>query len=776
MALQIPGYRIIRKINQGGMSTVYLAIQISVGRIVALKVMNPSLTSDPAFSERFQREATIVGQLSHPNIVAIYDIGRADDLNYIAMDYLPNGSVHDKMIKGMTSEEALRVTREIANALDHAHEKGYIHRDIKPENILFRADNSAVLSDFGVAKGIVGVSRMTHVGTVVGTPHYMSPEQTRGQTVDARSDLYSLGVLFFEMLTGFLPYQGEDTVTIALKHISAPIPKLPPQYQAYQKVLEKFLAKDPSQRFQSGHEISEAIDQLEAASRTPYIPSAAPEDLSIMALIHALIAATSHSVKWRWNRLVNLRWNKEEGFHSRKSFNDSVFGSEIAPTIFATRVQQQTHINALLLRPGKGIYKLAGIIGLILLGWCIASVVLQAKFSQKLNQFPSFIKSPMQATASLFISPATKPSQVARKNVQTVTEQSNILKATAQTSSAQSSAEVSSQVSSQASSVSPATYALTVKTAPEDARIRLLNIPDKYKEGIDLPSGRYNLEISKTGYKTKTEWIEIKDEALKVLVALDVELDPGNPAKATIPNIVYGGKNAPAMIRVPAGIFTMGSDANMHSAPAHKVTLKAFAISKYEVTFAEYDYFAQSTNKPLPGDNGWGREDRPVMHVSWNVAFAYTQWLSKTTGKKFRLPTEAEWEYAARAGTTTTYWWGDDEADAKGKANCRRGCSSNFSGLFGSKTAPVGNYTPNAFGLYDMAGNVSEWVQDCYQDNYKNASNTGAAVEEKQCTGRVVRGGSTKDNVQRLSTSARDNIPSGYLNETLGFRVVMELN
>jgi len=249
MALQIPGYRIIRKINQGGMSTVYLAIQISVGRIVALKVMNPSLTSDPAFSERFQREATIVGQLSHPNIVAIYDIGRADDLNYIAMDYLPNGSVHDKMINGMTGDEALRVTKEIANALDHAHEKGYIHRDIKPENILFRADNSAVLSDFGVAKGIVGVSRMTHVGTVVGTPHYMSPEQTRGQTVDSRSDLYSLGVLFFEMLTGFLPYQGEDAVTIALKHISAPIPKLPLQYQAYQKILEKFLAKDPDQRF-----------------------------------------------------------------------------------------------------------------------------------------------------------------------------------------------------------------------------------------------------------------------------------------------------------------------------------------------------------------------------------------------------------------------------------------------------------------------------------------------------------------------------------------------
>lgn len=767
------------------MSTVYLAIQISVGRIVALKVMNPSLTSDPAFSERFQREATIVGQLSHPNIVAIYDIGRADDLNYIAMDYLPNGSVHDKMIKGMTAEEALRVTKEIANALDHAHEKGYIHRDIKPENILFRADNSAVLSDFGVAKGIVGVSRMTHVGTVVGTPHYMSPEQTRGQTVDARSDLYSLGVLFFEMLTGFLPYQGEDTVTIALKHISAPIPKLPPQYQAYQKMLEKFLAKDPADRFQSGQEVSEAIDQLDAAARTPYVPPAAPEDLSVMALIRALLAATAHAIRWRWNRLINLRWNKEEGFHTRKSFNDSVFGSEIAPTIFATRIQQATHINPLLFKTGKRASRILLIALITIALWCLFSVLLVSSFKRQVNQFPAFLKTPLQTTASIFISspkvaPPPTPKKIAVSSVSSSVSSSLAMSAAVSSEAISSDASSQSSLvqssSGQSSSSSVATYTLSVKAIPEDARIRLLNIPAKYKEGITLPSGRYNIEVSKSGYKTKTEWLEIKNDALKATFTLEAEPDVSNPAKATIPNIVYGGKNAPAMIRIPAGSFTMGNDRNVHSSPAHKVTLKAFAIGKYEVTFEEYDFFAKSTNKPLPGDNGWGREDRPVIHVSWNDALAYTQWLSKTTGKKFRLPTEAEWEYAARAGTSTTYWWGEDEAEAKGKANCRRGCLSNFSGLFGSKTAPVGNYTPNLFGLYDMSGNVSEWVQDCYQDNYNNASSTGAAAEEKQCTGRVVRGGSTKDNVQHLSTSARDNIPSGYLNETLGFRVVMELN
>jgi len=781
MALQIPGYRIIRKINQGGMSTVYLAIQMSVGRIVALKVMNPSLTSDPAFSERFQREATIVGQLSHPNIVAIYDIGRSEDLNYIAMDYLPGGSVHDKMINGLTGEEALKITKEIANALDHAHEKGYIHRDIKPENILFRADNSAVLSDFGVAKGIVGVSRMTHVGTVVGTPHYMSPEQTRGQPVDSRSDLYSLGVVFFEMLTGALPYQGEDAVTIALKHISAPIPKLPIQYHLYQKLLEKFLAKDPSQRFQSGHEVSVAIDQLDAASRTPYITDTVPENLSITALVRALIAATSHAIKWRWNKLINVRWNKENGLHVRKTANDSVFGSEVVPTLFVTRIQQQTHINPLLFSRNKNVPKILGGVTASIIFWCIFSVVAQATFSQHLATWPNFLKKATSATASVFITPkprtTAKIAAVASVSSTASAQASTPAETALATSSSQLSLTSSTQTSSQVASSAAPAYALRVKATPNDARIRLLDISDKYKDDIPLVPGRYRIEISKTGYTTKTESIDIKNEPVSVAFELESIPDFSNPTRAAIPNIVYGGKNAPSLIRIPAGSFIMGDDSNRHTAPTHKVTFsKAFAITKYEITFAEYDFFAQSTGRPLPGDNGWGREDRPVIHVSWEDANAYAQWLSKTTGKKFRLPSEAEWEYVARAGSAGRFWWGDNEQDAKGKANCRRGCSSNFSGLFGSKTAPVGSYSPNSFGIYDTAGNVSEWVQDCYEDNYTEAKANGSAYEHKQCQGRVVRGGSTKDSIQRLTSTARDNIPSGYLNETLGFRLVMVLN
>jgi serine/threonine-protein kinase PpkA len=500
-----------------------------------------------------------------------------------------------------------------------------------------------------------------------------------------------------------------------------------------------------------------------------------------MALVHALVTATSQAIIWRWNKLINLRWSNDEGFYAKKTANDSVFGSEVAPTIFATRVQQQTHINPLLFTRNKDVTKILGGIALCIILWCTFSIVLYSLYPQQATKWPSFLKTATGATASLFLTSkvpiAPKLLQTASASSLSLSQSSTPVTEMLTASATQSSLASPAQASSQSSSSSAPTYALAIKVTPSDARIRLLTISSKYKEGISLASGRYRIEVTKSGYKTKTEWIEIKNEPVKLAFELEAIPELSNPARAAIPNIVYGGKNAPALIRIPAGSFVMGDDNNKHTAPAHKVILnKAFAISKYEVTFAEYDFFAQSTGKPLPGDNGWGREDRPVIHVSWEDSNAYAQWLSKSTGKKFRLPTEAEWEYIARAGSSARFWWGDNEQDAKGKANCRRGCSSSFSGLFGSKTAPVGSYLPNPFGVHDTAGNVSEWVQDCYEENFAEANVNGNAHEHKQCQGRVVRGGSTKDNIQRLSSSARDNIPSGYLNETLGFRLVMELN
>ena len=798
MAMHIPGYRVIRKINQGGMSTVYLAIQISVGRVVALKVMSPQLNNDPAFSERFQREATIVGQLSHPNIVAIYDIGRHEDLNYIAMDYLPNGSVHDKMSLGLSGEEALRITKEIALALDHAHEKGYIHRDIKPENILFRADNSAVLSDFGVARGLANSSRMTHVGTVVGTPHYMSPEQTKGQHVDGRADLYSLGIVFYEMLTGTLPYQGDEAVTIALKHISAPLPKLPMQYLAYQRILDKLLDKNPDQRFQRGRDLAQAIDELSVTVRNPNMTLNQTTDLTVLNLFSALLAATRNAIRWRWNRLNKMRWSSERGFYVRPAtkvteifFNEQ--HEQATPTLQSRALQETSIHNAFSRQPlsvkvlAFGLIALVGILGFYFLfsgNSSSSSIVKETPTSAQLNNVntpPKGIE-PQIAIATTTSKKTVENQDAAQGQVQTsepavttaldgpVTGDTSTLIMTDEELSLGDITE-----SNKVGENMEQRHKLRVETTPSDARVRILNISDRYQSDMELLAGSYQIEVSKEGFETLKQWIKMTDKDLKIAISLKESIASGTELSSNLTNGAKG--KGPEMITIPAGSFYMGNKNDSLSMPVHQVSItRKFAISKYEITFDNYDTFAQATNRKRPDDNKWGRGNHPVINVTYSDALAYAQWLTKTTGKKYRLATESEWEYVARAGTLSYFWWGDDIKDGSGRANCRRGCNSKFSGLFGSKTAPVGSYAANGFGVYDTAGNVAEWVQDCFADNYRLHPKNGLAYEIKNCDARVVRGGSAKHNIQQLGSATRDyNHPEIY-NEHLGFRVVMELN
>lgn len=781
------------------MSTVYLAIQISVGRVVALKVMSPALNGDPVFSERFQREANIVGQLSHPNIVSIYDIGRHENLNYIAMDYLPGGSAHDRMMGGLTAEEALRIAREIASALDHAHEKGYIHRDIKPENILFRADNSAVLSDFGVAKGVMGVSRMTNVGQVVGTPHYMSPEQTRGRPVDARSDLYSLGIVLYEMFTGSVPFQGDAAVTIAIKHLSAPIPKLPAHYQAYQKIIDKLLAKDPDQRFQRGREVVAALESLETAIRNPNAATTQPTDLSTIALLKALVATTGDALRRQIKKPFRLRWTPARGLYQRPDVQVTQIlmrsNDEELETAFATSVQGASHFRSLL-TPRQQVAA-RGAIGAVFVGliWCAFSVVLE-------NSDPSSpetegFRGLTRATAQVFLS--APESQVAPQvSAQHLNTSVNTASASVMLAAEANDMTRSMAIADQASpepktlvdqltsnfafgapdnsqEVTPElpTYGLIVDTIPSNARVRIMNIVERYHPGIRLTPGRYLIEVSHPGFETLNEWIEIIDQDFQPSYSLQRAIPP---SQNFVSNLT-GNKRGPEMVRIPIGTFVMGDKNSSTTMPVHNVTIgKPFAISKYEITFDEYELFAKATNRELPDDNRWGRKNRPVINVSWNDAQAYVAWLSNMSGETYRLPSESEWEYMARAGSRTVYWWGDYDKDAMDRANCRRGCFSKFSGLFASKTAPAGSYVANAFGIYDTAGNVAEWVQDCYSASYGPKPKNGRAYEKSGCQERVVRGGSAKSNVADLASHVREFYSPITIDPSIGFRVVMELN
>ncbi|MGD9951105.1 MAG: protein kinase [Burkholderiales bacterium] len=252
---RIAGYRSLRKIGEGGMAQVYLAERTRDGRQLVLKVLDPRLREDPTFLRRFEREYRLIAGLQNEYVARIYDHGFSGEHPYIAMEYLSGGTLAARIYEGMTSLAALRVLSQIARALDAIHERGVIHRDLKPPNILFRDNGRPVLVDFGLAKSVSAATTLTRHGEVIATPRYMSPEQCLGRPADHRSDLYSLGAIFYEMLSGRRLYEAEGPAGLVYQHVHGPIPRLPARLAGYQGILDRLLAKSPDERFQSAREL-----------------------------------------------------------------------------------------------------------------------------------------------------------------------------------------------------------------------------------------------------------------------------------------------------------------------------------------------------------------------------------------------------------------------------------------------------------------------------------------------------------------------------------------
>jgi serine/threonine-protein kinase len=259
-------YKVLKKLGSGGMATVYLAEDQELGRRVAIKILNAKHASDEQFVERFRREASSAAGLSHPNIVQIYDRGKAEGTYYIAMEVIEGLSLKELIIKHGPSPIPVAVNygRQILAALRFAHRNGVVHRDIKPHNVLVDEEGRVKVTDFGIARA--GASEMTEVGSIIGTAQYLSPEQARGAPVDARSDLYSVGVVLYELLTGEAPYNGDTPVEIAMKHLSAvpeppsvKRPEVPPELDA---VVLRALAKNPDDRFQSVEEMDADLNAI----------------------------------------------------------------------------------------------------------------------------------------------------------------------------------------------------------------------------------------------------------------------------------------------------------------------------------------------------------------------------------------------------------------------------------------------------------------------------------------------------------------------------------
>lgn len=783
--MQIPGYRIIRKISQGGMSTVYLAVQLSVGREVALKIMSSALTADPDFSQRFQREATIVGQLSHAHIVAIYDVGLYGNLNYIAMEYLPGGSLQQRLRSGISARETLRIVAEVSAALDYAHQSGYVHRDIKPENILFRSNGSAVLTDFGVARSMRANYRATHTGTMIGTPHYMSPEQARDSHLDGRSDLYSLGIVFYEMLTGSVPYQADEAVAIALKHLTAPLPPLPDSHHQYQPLLQKLLAKEPGNRFQRGQECIDYIQQLQTEPpQSQPLPPHNPTLVDIVSVTRLLLTMYAGMLK-----KILLRWLPAARLREARVVDLQAPIAEDTPTL----LQPLSRLNRLRLSLASRSYLLTSSV--------LVGVLLAASVGLWLINQPT-VKSPAMGADGITSAPATPPALTDLENNTDPMNQSadplrELIASLEATAAANNSgvnntaitntevvttgnidvekidAEASdreviaTEIITQNSTPEPPPqrYPLRVETQPANARIRILNIGPRYHPGIELLPGAYHIEVTASGYEPRTLWLKLGDAPL----TSSVNLVQAAVAGSVFQDALKAGGDGPEMVVIPAGRFNMGSPAQTDTQPvSQKIIARPFAAGRFEITFADFAAFSQATNTPMPADQGWGRERRPLINISWDMANRYVSWLSEQTGKRYRLLTELEWEYIAKAGADNRYAWGNQPQP--GAANCHKGCDSQFVNFLRAKSAPVGTYAANPFGLYDLNGNVAEWVADCYQPDYQPHS-----PATTHCHMRSVRGGSMLTPATQLGSSVRDwRTPDKHYKD-VGLRVALDL-
>jgi serine/threonine protein kinase len=647
-------YQVEALLGQGGMAGVYQATDPNLRRTVAIKLIHAHLADDPAFVRRFEEEAAAVARLRHPNIVQVYDFNHDGNLYYMVLEFVPGETLQARLKTLSTAgqrlplAETLQIMATVCDAVAYAHQRGMIHRDLKPANVMLGPQDQPTLMDFGIAK-IMGGTQHTATGAIVGTASYMSPEQVQGAPLDQRSDIYSLGVMLFELTAGHPPFEGDSAMTIMLKHIQQPVPDLrydPSEIPApVVAVIEKALAKKPEDRFQTAGEMA-------AALRTA---------------AHATGKAGAVGTAIQPGPQGTMLQTPGTELRPKPSPSTSSVGTALQPPPTSVMPPPTPSVTGAP-REGRSEKKRGAPIGLlialIIFGViCLVGVVGASVLAATggLGAFAGAAKS------------SATPTEAGSLSTETVTPPPSSTEATA--------------------SPSP----------------------------------------------TETPTLE--------------------PTAASNPI-------PPGMILVPAGTFNMGAaDSAPEEAPVHAVTLEAFLIDQYEVTNARYQKCVEAGACAPPRAKGsytratyYGNPafvDFPVIQVTWDQAAAFCAW---DEGK--HLPTEAQWEYAARGTDGRRFPWGNDFDPSRLTVSEQ-------------DTAVVGKYPSGAspFGVYDLAGNVLEWVADWYDGNYYVQSISQNPPGPEVGTRRVLRGGSfgNPDGRFYLTTRRYRQVP-GFHDTDVGFR------
>jgi formylglycine-generating enzyme required for sulfatase activity len=730
--MNIPGYRIERELGRGGMSTVYLVEQESLGRHVALKVM--ALAADRSFGERFLREACTVARLTHPHILAVYDVGSAGHSYYLAMEYVPGGDLKQRLRTGpLPPQDALTAVRQVAQALGYAHAQGFVHRDVKPENILFRADGTVVLTAFGIANAVGSDTWIPGMGMSNCTPHYMSPEQARGREVDGRSDLYSLGVVLFEALAGRVPFGAEDTLAIPDAHVNDP----PPHLAKLQPVLDRLLAKNPEARFASAAELVQALDAA-LAGQPLKATAVAPGPAAKTQVLHQAPGPGGSKRGLLWGvggtafaALVAGGVFLSNGNPSRPL----AMAGGGAPTPVRTVEQSrpiETSKPVAAPQPSPEEQKTQR----------VAELLRDAEADLKAQRLakPAGENALEKYREVLWLEPGSAQAQTGLDRV-----------------AAAYVALARQAVSAQAFGKSRGYLDAAQEAAPGYAQVAALRTEVVAAEAFEQKrleeEARRQAELAQQQRTEQEAWrqAEIAEQKRR-------EEAPRRPATGM------------EFVLVKGGCFqmgdTFGGDQN-DQRPVHEVCVDDFYLGKTEVTQGQWQKVMGSTVSQQRDkvNRSWslrGEGDSyPMYYVSWDETQDYLRKLNQQSGKTYRLPTEAEWEYAARSGGKNEKYPGGDSVDAVAW----------YDGNSGNQTHPVGQKRPNSLGLYDMSGNVWEWCGDWYDRGYYSKSLRNNPAGPSAGSGRVFRGGGWGGGPGFVRSAFRGWDSPGDRSHFLGFRL-----
>ena len=826
--IQIPGYLIKREIGAGGMATVYLAVQTSLEREVALKVMNPAMISDPTFSRRFMQEARTLASLAHPNIVAVYDVGITDEkLHYFSMQHLPHGDFLHRIRDGISEREVMRIIAGVGRALGYAHQRGFVHRDVAPGNVLFDVNGSPVLTDFGIARAVSKTSRITNAGVSVGTSHYMSPEQARGGDVDGRSDLYSLGAVTFEALTGHAPYEGDDGFAIAYAHVFEPIPRLPQHLQHWQGLIDRAMAKDPAQRYQNADEFIAALAEVE---RLLAPPADATQPLSLAAVQQATLNMAAPTQAMARPAISNPNAAKVVPAPVAQSdLGDELrqlqAQAKAVPAAVVAPVPQEARAPR---APAWWFAVIALVVAAALIGYGLWR-----------GRTPSPLP-PLPAQAGAVAAPETaatdtsRPEPVAGAETTAMDAPEDDPSALELLGIDEPGVDEQQRLAIETTVVDP--IAELLRLARADVVGKRLTLPpgrnatDRYRLvlKIDRDNAVASAGLVETAkalmvvadaqfaagkvddyFATAARAIEIaaehdRDGVVRQAVEarrkqlVDAALKEGDAAFArwdggaamaayqralqVDPNnaaATRGAKQA-ANVGQPGFVFAdkMGADTGPELV-IQRVGGKRLAVARNETTVGEFSRFWSAGGstalaaRPACRDResifrssktrtwqspGFAQQaSHPVVCVAWRDVEAYAGWLSKQTGQRYRAMTAAEWTALAGQAADASQCRAniaDQRYNAEHRERDALGCDDGYLG-----TAPVRRYAA-AGGLYDMAGNVREWVSDC----------------GSSCSSRVAMGSAWLSTADKLDPKQRDSFDADTGFNTIGFRVVREID